>query len=49
MWWDNGELRDECYYKDGKKEGKQKFWFHSKCYNFYYKEGELQDKIKKVK
>ena len=28
MWNDNGELRNQCYYKEDKLESKKNFWFN---------------------
>ncbi len=42
-WWGNGQLKAQCYYKDGKEEGEYKWWYQNgqleaQCYYKYGKE-----------
>ena len=41
-YWDNGKLKRETHYKNGKKEGLQTGWYESgeKEHEIYFQEGE---------
>ena len=45
-YWDNGKLKSETHYENGKEEGLKTFWYESgeKKEESYYREGKKQGK-----
>jgi antitoxin component YwqK of YwqJK toxin-antitoxin module len=50
LWWDDGKLRQHCFYKDGKEEGEYKEYYHDgKLYKHcFYKDGKEDGEYKEL-